>query len=142
MAHTRVRTSTNKSNRTARERRAAYRTDSSRSAFRRVSRKQIDLVVRKIVEAFNPEKVILFGSYAYGKPNIDSDVDMLVIMESDERPAPRTSRVLGAIHDVKTFPMDLLVRTPQELQHRLAIGDFIMQEIIEQGKELYARRFD
>ncbi|MCX7839976.1 MAG: nucleotidyltransferase domain-containing protein [Anaerolineae bacterium] len=114
---------------------------SSRAPFKRVTRKQINAVVQRIVQQFNPEKVILFGSYAYGKPNIDSDVDLLVVMESDERPARRTARVLGAILDVKTFPMDLLVRTPQELEHRLAIGDLFMQEVIERGKVLYARRF-
>ncbi len=130
-----------KMNRVAREHRAAYKIAPPRPAFKRVTRKQINAVVQKIVDEFNPEKVILFGSYAYGKPNIDSDVDMLVILESDERPAPRTSRVLGAILDVKIFAMDLLVRTPQELEHRLAIGDFFMQEVVERGKVLYARRF-
>jgi predicted nucleotidyltransferase len=134
-------THTKKTHRAVRERRATYKTASPHAEFKRVTRKQIDAVVQKIVDAFNPEKIILFGSYAYGKPNIDSDVDMLVVMESNERLAPRTSRVLGAILDVKTFPMDLLVRTPQELQHRLAIGDFFMREVIARGEVLYARRF-
>jgi predicted nucleotidyltransferase len=107
--------------------------------FKRVTRRQIHAVVQKIVDEFNPEKIILFGSYAYGKPNIDSDVDMLVVMESDERPAPRTSRVIRAVHG-KTFPMDLLVRTPAEIQHRLAIGDFFIEEIVGMGKVLYERR--
>ena len=96
--------------------------------------------MRKIVDEFDPEKVILFGSYAYGKPNIDSDVDMLVVMESEERPAPRTSRVIGALWGVKTFSMYLLVRTPAEIAHRLAIGDFFIEEIIGMGKVLYERR--
>jgi predicted nucleotidyltransferase len=134
-------TRTQRTKRAARARRAADKTASARAEFKRVTRKQINAVVQKIVDEFNPEKVILFGSYAYGKPNIDSDVDMLVVMESEERPAPRTSRVLGAILDVKTFPMDLLVRTPRELERRLAIGDFFMQEVIGRGKVLYARRF-
>lgn len=130
-----------KRKRVVRERRAAYKTARSRSPFKRVTRKQINAVVRRIVQEFNPEKVILFGSYAYGKPTVDSDVDLLVVMESNERPAKRTARVLGAILDVKTFPMDLLVRTPQELENRLTIGDFFMQEVIERGKALYVRRF-
>lgn len=130
-----------KRKRVVRERRAAYTTICSRSPFKRVTRKQINAVVRRIVQEFNPEKVILFGSYAYGKPTADSDVDLLVVMESNERPAKRTARVLGAILDVKTFPMDLLVRTPQELENRLTIGDFFMQEVIERGKALYVRRF-
>ncbi len=127
-----------KKNRAVREQRATYRTASSRSTFRRVTRHQINAVVQKIVDAFNPEKVILFGSYAYGKPTIDSDVDMLVVMESDERPAKRATRAYHVVHG-KTFPMDIVVRTPQELAHRLAIGDYFIKEIIKRGKVLYAR---
>jgi predicted nucleotidyltransferase len=137
MPHASTRSS--KVNRAAREHRATYKTAPARAEFKRVTRKQINAVVQKIVNEFNPEKVILFGSYAYGKPNIDSDVDMLVVMESDERPAPRTSRVIGAVHG-KTFPMDLLVRTPAEIAHRLAIGDFFIEEITRMGKVLYERR--
>ncbi|MBI4790297.1 MAG: nucleotidyltransferase domain-containing protein, partial [Chloroflexi bacterium] len=96
-------------------------------------------VVRKIVENFDPEKVILFGSYAYGKPTIDSDVDVLVVMESNETPAARATRVIGALRG-KTFPMDILVSTPAEIEHRLAIGDFFYQEIVGMGKVLYERR--
>jgi len=132
-------TRTKKTPRAARERGAAYKTAPPRAEFKRVTRKQINAVVQKIVAEFNPEKVILFGSYAYGKPNIDSDVDMLVVMESDERPAKRTARVIGVVHG-KTFPMDLIVRTPAEIAHRLAIGDFFIEEIVGMGKVLYERR--
>ena len=134
-----IRTNTIRTKRAVHERHAMYKTASSRVEFKCVTRKQINAVVRKIVDAFNPEKVILFGSYAYGKPNIDSDVDMLVVMESDERPAVRTTRVIKVVHG-KTFPMDLLVRTPAEIEHRLAIGDFFVEEIVGMGKVLYERR--
>jgi predicted nucleotidyltransferase len=129
-----------KTNRVVRERSAPYKSvRASQPEFKPVTRRQINAVVRKIVDEINPEKVILFGSYAYGKPNIDSDVDMLVIMESDERPAQRATRAYRAVYG-KTFPMDIIVRTPQELAHRLAIGDFFIKEIVERGKVLYARR--
>ena len=104
--------------------------------FEPVTPQKIRVVVRKIVEKFNPEKVILFGSYAYGNPTIDSDV--LVVMESDERPAIRAAQVYKAVRG-KTFPMDVLVRTPRELAQRLEIGDFFMKEIVEQGKVMYER---
>lgn len=133
-----ARANTKEKNHSARERRATYRTGSARSAFRRVTRKQIDAVVRKIVDEFNPERIILFGSYAYGKPTIDSDVDMLIVMKSDERPAKRATRAYHAVHG-KTFPMDIVVRTPRELANRLASGDFFVKEIIERGQVLYAR---
>jgi predicted nucleotidyltransferase len=85
--------------------------------FERVATAEIRAVVQKIVEGFNPERVILFDSCAYGKPTHDSDMDILVIMESDERPAARATRVITAVQD-KTFPMDILVRTPKELAER------------------------
>ena len=133
-----VRTNSKRTNRTARERGVPYKTASPRSGFKRVTRKQINAVVQKIVDEFNPEKVILFGSYAYGKPNIDSDVDVLIVTESDERPTQRATRAYRAVHG-KTFPMDIIVRTPAEIAHRLAIGDFFIEEIVGLGKVLYER---
>lgn len=136
MARERVRTQSKK---TAREQRATYQTAvATQPEFKRVSRRQIDAVVRKIVDEFNPEKIILFGSYAYGKPTIDSDVDVLVVMPSVERPAARAAQVYKAVRG-KPFPMDILVRTPQEVAQRLAIGDFFFEEIIERGKIMYER---
>jgi len=122
--------------RTTRERRALYKAVAARPRFRRVTRKQIDTVVQKIVQAFHPKKVILFGSYAYGKPSVDSDVDLLIIAESTERPAQRAIRVVKQLLDVP-FPMDVLVRTPQEVRQRLQINDCFMREIVEQGQVLY-----
>ena len=132
------RTQSKKSIRTARERQAAYRASSANSKFKRVSRKQINAVVRKIVDEFNPEKVILFGSYAYGKPNVDSDVDLLVVMQSNEHRAQREVKILRKLLDVP-FPMDLLVRTPREIDSRLNDEDYFMREVIQQGRVLYAR---
>jgi uncharacterized protein len=124
--------------RTARERKATYEIGPSHAGFKRVTRKQINAVVRKIVDEFDPERVILFGSYAYGKPNIDSDVDMLIVAESAEPPAARATRAYLAVHG-KTFPMDIIVRTPHEIAQRLGMGDFFIKEIVEHGKVLYAR---
>jgi predicted nucleotidyltransferase len=107
--------------------------------FKPVTRAEIRAVVNRLVEVLHPEKVILFGSYAYGKPTFDSDVDILILMESDERPAKRAYRAYKAVWG-KTFPMDILVRTPEELAHRLEIDDYFMQEIVERGKVVYDRR--
>lgn len=88
----------------------------------------------------HPDKIILFGSYAYGKPTVDSDIDLLVIMESDQRPIERT----GAVSDLfaeRHFGMDILVRTPEELAERLAMGDDFLREITSRGKVLYARQY-
>ena len=95
-------------------------------------------VTKRIVEAFAPQRIILFGSYAYGQPNLDSDVDLLIVMESDERPAARATRVSRLLRP-RPFPMDIVVRTPQEIQDRLEIGDYFIREALEQGRVLYER---
>jgi predicted nucleotidyltransferase len=108
------------------------------ASFELVKRAQIREVVREIAEKFHPEKVILFGSYAYGKPTIDSDVDLLVVMESEERPARRAIRVAHELLDIP-FPMDILVRTPAEVVKRLQMEDYFMREVVQQGRVLYER---
>lgn len=139
MPRSHVRVSTDKIKRTAHERRATYTTAaSSRAEFKRVTRRQINSVVRKIVDEFSPEKIILFGSYAYGKPTVDSDVDLLVVMESDEQPVRRSTRVVSKLLDFP-FPMDVLVRTPQEVMRRLSAEDYFFREIVQQGQVLYER---
>ena len=99
---------------------------------------QLDIITRRIVETFNPQKIILFGSHAYGQPTPDSDVDILIIMESRERPTERAEKVSRLLRP-RPFPLDILVRTPDEIRHRLKIGDHFIQEIINQGKILYER---
>ena len=84
------------------------------------------------------EKVILFGSYATGHPRPDSDVDLLVIMRTKKRPAERAAE-LSKLLEPRPFPIDLLVRTPQEIRRRLAIGDTFIRDILHHGRTLYAR---
>ena len=100
-----------------------------------VSRNIIQQVVDEIAQRFHPQMVVLFGSYAYGTPTQDSDVDLLVTMET------RLSNVQQAVEIRKAinfpFPTDLLVRTPQQLEERLAIGDVFFQEIMTKGVRLY-----
>jgi predicted nucleotidyltransferase len=114
------------------------RAPSKRAPFKLVTRRQIRAVVERIVEAVHPEKIILFGSYAYGHPTTDSDVDLLVVMESDERPAKRAIRIARHLLDVP-FPMDILVRTPAEIGNWLRLEDCFMREVVRQGQVLYER---
>jgi predicted nucleotidyltransferase len=95
-------------------------------------------ITRRIVEKFQPYKVVLFGSYAYGAPDLDSDVDLLVVMDSNEPMAQRMRRVTE-VAKVRFLPMDVIVRTPAEMAERLAMGDFFLAEILEKGKVLYCR---
>ncbi len=91
---------------------------------------------RAIAEEFQPDKIILFGSYAYGTPHEDSDVDLLVVMpnRTKQNQAVRIQWRLTA-----PFPMDLLVRTPKELKRRLEEGDSFMTTIMSKGKVLYEK---
>jgi len=104
---------------------------------RRIPMRAIRAVVKQIAERFQPEKVILFGSYAYGRPRPESDVDLLVVMETPLRNREQAAQIARAID--YHFGLDLLVRRPQQLAERLALGDFFLQEITEKGKVLYAR---
>ncbi|MGQ9787060.1 MAG: nucleotidyltransferase domain-containing protein [Anaerolineae bacterium] len=95
--------------------------------------------VERIVQELQPEKIILFGSYASGTPTPDSDVDLLVIMETEASGKER-SWAVSRLLIPRPFPVDILVRTPQEIERALAEGDFFIREIIAQGRVLYERR--
>lgn len=93
-------------------------------------------ITRRIVEAFHPYRVILFGSYAYGTPHKDSDIDLLVILDSEEAGTAHRGRMLS-VAGVRSVPIDILVYTPVEIETRLAMGDFFIREILEKGRVLY-----
>jgi len=96
-------------------------------------------VTDKIVRALKPEKIFLFGSYAYGNPGKDSDVDLLIIMESSERSAKRRIRVSRLFWD-RPVPMDFVVKTPTEIAERISMGDFFIKKILTKGKVLYDKK--
>lgn len=100
--------------------------------------KSLRPAIQKIVAELKPEKVILFGSYAYGKPSPDSDVDLLVIMKTSASLKERSWAVSRLLLP-RPFPVDILVKTPREIEKSLKTGDFFMQEILTRGKVLYDR---
>jgi predicted nucleotidyltransferase len=102
----------------------------------RVTMPAIRKLAREIAEKFEPEKIILFGSYAYGKPNKDSDVDLLVVMPARNE-IDQAVRIRQAIDH--PFPMDLLVRTPYTMKWRLEEGDWFLREIVDKGKVLHEK---
>jgi predicted nucleotidyltransferase len=95
-------------------------------------------ITSRIVQAFNPEKVILFGSRAAGTPNADSDVDLLVIMETQTAPIQRAVAVKRACRP-RFVAMDVLVKTPEEVATQLRQGNFLLRQIMEEGRVLYER---
>ncbi len=82
--------------------------------------------------------MILFGSYAYGEPMLDSDIDLLVVMQSKKRPVERSDQV-SDLFPRRYFGLDILARTPREIRERIRLGDDFIKHITEQGKVLYER---
>ena len=95
---------------------------------------EIENYVNKIKQKFNPKKVILFGSHAYGKPTRDSDVDLLVIMRTKLKPIEQA--VLIRKEFPSPFPLDLIVRTSEEITKRIKEGDFFLKTILKEGRVL------
>ncbi len=93
--------------------------------------------VREIVRRFHPDRIILFGSYAYGTPTPDSDVDLLVVMVTRNQ-VEQVVRIDEAIEE-RGFPLDLIVRTPRTWQQGVRSGDCLLQEITARGKVLYEK---
>jgi predicted nucleotidyltransferase len=94
---------------------------------------------RQVAERFRPEKIILFGSHAYGTPHADSDVDILVVMPARNQ-IDQACRIDDALDP--PFPLDIIVRTPKKLAWRLKEGDWFLREIVSQGKVLYEKADD
>jgi predicted nucleotidyltransferase len=88
-----------------------------------------------VAAKFRPQRVVLFGSYAYGAPTADSDVDVLVIMNYRGSSTDKAVKIRTAVP--RTFPMDLLVRRESEVQRRIGWNDFFLKEITEKGLVLY-----
>ena len=102
-------------------------------------RKIINGILEKLLTGYTPQKVILFGSYVYGSPRPDSDIDLLIIKETSERFIDRWVTVRRILSDPKrTVPLETIVLTPQEVSRQLSIGDQILAQIIEKGEVLYA----
>ncbi len=97
--------------------------------------------VERIVSALRPEKIILFGSYAHGNPTPDSDVDLLVILEL-QGDYKKKYRAISELLYPRQFPVDIILRTPKEIEEALRGGkdnSFFIREILEKGKVLYDR---
>jgi len=100
--------------------------------------REIDKLGRQIKEKYKPEKIILFGSSIKGKITEDSDIDMLIIKETDKKRNERFREVRALVRDLeRRIPFSPLVYTPTEIEQRLNLGDFFIKEILKEGKVLY-----
>ena len=98
-------------------------------------RAQIQQLCTRIAREFKPEKIILFGSHASGQPTPESDLDVMVVMQFEGDPLEQAVTMLNRLNML--LPIDLLVRTPQQIQQRLEMGDRFMRDIIERGQVMY-----
>ncbi len=100
---------------------------------------EVEGIVKRIAEGYAPLRIILFGSHAWGQPDEDSDIDLLIVKETGGRIIDRWVAVRELIADPeRRTPVEPIVVTPSELSQRLAAGDQFFQRILDQGKLLYA----
>ena len=101
-------------------------------------KRQIRQMVKRIVEQFHPDKIILFGSQARGGAGVDSDVDLLIVMPVDGSKRAKQLEIRAALHNVHV-PKDIIVSTPEEFQWRKEVLGTIERPAVREGKILYAR---
>lgn len=101
----------------------------------RIPEEIIRELISRIASQFHPKQIILFGSYAYGKPRPESDVDLLVVMDTPLRESEQALQIRRYINPL--FAVDILVYTPSRLVQRLKLGDFFLKEITEKGIVVY-----
>jgi predicted nucleotidyltransferase len=106
-----------------------------------VTRRQIKELARFIADRFRPQRIVLFGSYAYGQPTEDSDVDLLVITPVRGNVTLKAAEIHHESHVASgyAFPMDVIVRTPAQVRKRLRLNDFFFREVMEKGEILYEK---
>jgi predicted nucleotidyltransferase len=103
---------------------------------KRTPQEAIEDVVRQIAQKFHLRTIILFGSYAYGNPHPESDVDLLVVMDKPTKETQQAIRITQSL-ERDWFGLDLIVCTPEKLKNRIALGDSVLRQIIRKGKVLY-----
>lgn len=101
-------------------------------------REIISRIVEKIKTQYQPKKIILFGSYAWGNPTRDSDIDLLIVKNVNQKHRQRMLNVRKILSEENALAgIDILVYTQEEISQRLEIGDSFISQILKKGKVLY-----
>ena len=109
----------------------------STGGIRGVRRELLETVVQRLVEGLHPERIILFGSHAWGEPDADSDIDLLVIVpESDLSPPRRATQARRCLRGLPSA-FDILVRTRDEVTRWEAVNESLLSMIVRKGVALY-----
>ena len=101
--------------------------------------KEIDEIRSRLIDRYNPERIILFGSRVAGQHDKASDIDLVVIKETDQRPFVRQMEVESLLSD-RAVPIDIVVYTPEEMRYLYSVGSPFVEEIVENGRLLYMRK--
>lgn len=104
-----------------------------------LTRDDIGRIVRAIVDRFRPRRVVLFGSYARGEARADSDLDLMVEMETSQ-PFVERSVEVGRIFGLRPWPLDLIVYTPDEVERLKKVTGTLVAAVQQEGRVLYERR--
>ncbi|NUO82999.1 nucleotidyltransferase domain-containing protein [candidate division KSB1 bacterium] len=102
-----------------------------------LAQNDLDEIIARLTQEFKPEKIILFGSHAWGNPHADSDVDLLVIVSSaSSPPSRRAAKAYRCLQGLKT-PTEIIVSTRQELERYRSVPSSLTRQILERGKIIY-----
>jgi len=104
-----------------------------------ITQEQIESVVQVIVEGYEPMKIILFGSYAYGHPTKDSDLDLLVIKDGEASGIQRNRRVRNILKDF-SIPIDVIVKSSQEFDMLKDVIGTVIYPANKYGKVVYEQK--
>ena len=102
-----------------------------------IAQDRIRDVSERIAQQFAPDRIILFGSHAYGAPNEGSDVDLLVVLPFEGKPYRKAAEIAAAVH--AGFPLDILARRPDDVERRYREADPLVREALDRGRVLYER---
>jgi predicted nucleotidyltransferase len=97
----------------------------------------LDQITHKLVATLNPEQIILFGSHAYGEPNEDSDIDLLVIVSQSNEPRYRRSRLAYKALRGICVPTDVIIMTREEVKRKVNVRSSLISRVIHDGRVLY-----
>lgn len=100
--------------------------------------RELQKITAVLKEKYKPERIILFGSIARGEERVGSDIDLLLVKKNQEKRAFRAKNVFMALRNLKrNYPLDPIIYTPEELEKRLALGDYFIRRVLAEGKILY-----
>lgn len=105
--------------------------------MRKYNNELLEDIKKRIIEKVQPEKIILFGSHVWGKPEESSDIDLFVILSHSDEPSYRRARVIYEVLKGMKYPIDIIVQTHDEVEKNKLVRTSLVNKILSKGKVLY-----